>query len=312
MMGDALAFLDLTPHGDLDVPGEPYADVGVVTVAADGELRGGARVPVFDTCCNWAVAPDGVAYGISQVSGFAEGTKEAFEVTALGPGGVPGGWPVSLDGMASGPAFRPDGRVVVTVGSVVRETSHVLIFDPGGKAPLARSPVLSIATAESGLDCVSDMVPPLVRPDGTVIVYSWLDNSIFALDTSLHVVADWPFEPATPLERPSPFRDDEGLNCSSLAIPAVGPDNALILPLLARHEAVGGSVTAVDPNGRVRSGWPVELQRAGSEFWSIVVGSDGTVYALAIEPESGRTSSASVVAMAPDSTVLYTTTIVEP
>jgi hypothetical protein len=42
------------------------------------------------------------------------------------------------------------------------------------------------------------------------------------------------------------------------------------------------------------------------------VGPDGTAYALAIEPESSRTSSASIVAITPDSTVRYRTTIINP
>jgi hypothetical protein len=62
----------------------------------------------------------------------------------------------------------------------------------------------------------------------------------------------------------------------------------------------------------VPSGWPVELQRPGAEFWSVVVGSDGTAYALAIEPEAGGVSSATILAIAADSTVVYTTTIIDP
>ena len=97
-----------------------------------------------------------------------------------------------------------------------------------------------------------------------------------------------------------------------LAIPAVGPDSTLYLPLQAREATVGGSIVAVGPDGRVRPGWPVVLKRPGSEFWSVVVGSDGAVYGLAVEPESGDTSSASILAIAPDSTVRYTSTIIEP
>ncbi len=62
----------------------------------------------------------------------------------------------------------------------------------------------------------------------------------------------------------------------------------------------------------MRGGWPVELTRPGSEFWSIAVGSDGTIYALAIEPEAGGASSASILAIDPDSTVRYTATIIDP
>ena len=70
--------------------------------------------------------------------------------------------------------------------------------------------------------------------------------------------------------------------------------------------------TTIEVGGRVRPGWPVELKRPGAEFWSVVVGSDGTAHALAIEPKSSSSSSASILAIAPDSTVRYTTTIIEP
>jgi hypothetical protein len=61
-----------------------------------------------------------------------------------------------------------------------------------------------------------------------------------------------------------------------------------------------------------RPGWPVSLSHPGSEFWSVVVGADGTTYAVAIEPEAGEASSATVLAIAPDSTVIYATTVVDP
>jgi hypothetical protein len=68
----------------------------------------------------------------------------------------------------------------------------------------------------------------------------------------------------------------------------------------------------VGPDGQERSGWPVALHRPGAEFWTVVPGSDGTVFALAVEPEPGDSFSASILAIAPDSTVLYTTTIIDP
>ena len=59
-------------------------------------------------------------------------------------------------------------------------------------------------------------------------------------------------------------------------------------------------------------GWPVTLTRRGSEFWSIVVGPDGTAYAMAIEPEPNGSHSATILAIAPDSDIRYNVTIVEP
>ena len=99
--------------------------------------------------------------------------------------------------------------------------------------------------------------------------------------------------------------------CDPRGIPAVGPESTLYLPRQARDTSVGGRIIAVGPDGRVRAGWPVELTRPGAEFWSVVVGSDGTVYALAIEPEPSDGFSASILAIAPDSTVLWTTTIID-
>ena len=102
----------------------------------------------------------------------------------------------------------------------------------------------------------------------------------------------------------------EPVNICAVAVPAVGgavgvaaglvpAAPAPVLPLLS------GLTAAVD--------LPVEATAApGAEFASVVVGSDGTAYALAIEPETGGKFSASILAIAPDSTVLYTTTIVEP
>ncbi|MEO7664480.1 MAG: hypothetical protein ABIV26_05085, partial [Candidatus Limnocylindrales bacterium] len=69
---------------------------------------------------------------------------------------------------------------------------------------------------------------------------------------------------------------------------------------------------ALGPDGGMRAGWPVELRHAGAEFWSIAVGADGIVHALAIEPENATTSSATIVAFAPDSSVVYRSTVIEP
>lgn len=306
--------------------GTDTADVGVTvshvtwmtTVAADASIRSGTKVPLVETCCGeqWAVGPDGIAYGTTIVSGFDEEVDELSQITALDRAGVRAGWPVSFDGIASGPAFGPGGRTVVTVGYYVRKTSRVLAFQRDGEAVAATSAELSIASGEVVIfdgpyECgLPRPRTPLLAKDGTIFVTSEIDTAVFALDPSLEVIRGWPYRPATPLVYR--FSPSEELSCGSLAIPAASPDGTLYLPLRARDETAGGSLVAVGPDGRVRPGWPVELKRPGAEFWSVVVGSDGTIYALAVEPETGDTSSASILAIAPDSTVLYTTTIIEP
>jgi hypothetical protein len=94
--------------------------------------------------------------------------------------------------------------------------------------------------------------------------------------------------------------------------PAVGTGDVLYLLHPPRAATLGGTIVAIGPDGRVRPGWPVVLERPGAEFRSIVVAPDGTAYALAVEPEAGGRYSATILAIAPDSTVRYSSTIVEP
>jgi hypothetical protein len=168
-------------------------------------------------------------------------------------------------------------------------------------------------SVESGVDCVVGVpTAPILAADGTTFVVSELHPAIYALDPALRVMDGWPVEPPTRIEQADPFAGEEGINCATLVEPAAGPDGTLYVPLAAADDGAGGSLLALGLDGRVREGWPVGLRRSGSEFWSVVVGDDGTVYALALEPEAGDNLSATVLAIEPDSTVRYTVTVVEP
>ena len=183
---------------------------------------------------------------------------------------------------------------------------------------MAESPTLKIVTGlvargDGAYECGEPRPSqPLVAAEGTVFVHSEVESRIFALDASLAVIRGWPFEPGTALERRESQVDGDGLDCPSIASPAVGPDSTLYLPLQAADGSAGGSLVAVGRNGQVQAGWPVKLTRQGAEFWTVAVGADGTVFALAIEPEAGDRSSASILAIEPDSTVRYTATIIDP
>ncbi len=305
MVGDRLTLFTRQSLGDVVAPGKPSSDGGLVTVALDGRLVAGRRVPGLST---GAVSPDGVAYGVSG--------DQTSTIWSLDGSGMRTGWPVTFDGFASGPAFGPGGRIAVVVGSPTKGTSEILAFDRDGVAVRSRSVVIPIATVDENWGstggCPPWPKPPLVAPDGTILLFGEASSDIMALGPSLTGQAGWPYRPATPLVR----RDERYIKvdayCPSLAIPAVGPDGTLYAPLQARAPSVGGSLVAVGRDARVLPGWPVGLTRAGSEFWSVVVDPNGTAYALAIEPESGATSSATILALAPDSTVRYARTIVEP
>ena len=77
-------------------------------VASDGTVRRrGADAP-HECCYGWAIANDGIAYGSLQVAEPPYNSR----MTAIGPDGQLPGWPVQLDGRASGPAATPDDRMI--------------------------------------------------------------------------------------------------------------------------------------------------------------------------------------------------------
>jgi len=310
VIGDDLALFTSVPFSDVIEEGQPSSDGGVVTIAPDGAISAGARVPLDWSCCRgWAVSPDGIAYGTELKDGSSS-------IIALDGSGIRTGWPITLDDSISGTSFRADGRVAVVLGSLVRSESRVVVLDRDAK--LTSSAELPIATAlftgDTGGCSVGSPQAPIVAEDGTVIVYSELDTHIYAVDSSPAVLVGWPFDSGVAIDRARPGleTEHEAGFCPGPVPPAVGRDGTLYLALERRSATVGGSLVAVGRDGRVLPGWPVELERPGAEFWSVVVGPDGTAQALAIEPESGGRSSATILAIAADSSVIWTTTIIEP
>lgn len=302
MLGDAVV---LSIHTQLEI------DWGqVTTISASGEIRDGTDVAFGESVFLWGVGPDGYAYGV----GYGPGPSQTSRLTSLDLRGRRSGWPVDVDGVASGPAFGPTGEVVLTVSSPLGETSRVVVLDASGTSIKDSSDELHIQTTTAGdTDCVSPFPKsPAVASDGTSFLFSQIDTKIYALDRSLDVRPGWPYRSTQPLAEIGYDDPQSELSCHFRGEPDVGPDGTLYLPLRARHERVGGSIVAIGPDAEVVAGWPVELTRPGAEFWSVDVGSDGTVYALAIEPEAGGTTSATILAIEPDSTVRYATTIIEP
>ena len=315
VIGDDLTLFVSQSLGDVEIEGQPSIDGGLVTIARDGGVEVGARVTDIGHCCTWKIGPDGNAYGVESGVDSSTGGR-ASRIVAVDHRGVGDGWPVSFNGVTSGPAFGQGERISVTVADA--SLSRVLVFEPGGTDPSDRSTHLPVATAEYSEDTggctVGSPQAPVVAHDGTTFVLSELNWAIHAVDSALEAIPGWPFDPGAPraVARPGLESEHEAGYCPSSVVPAVGPDRTLYLALEARDTNFGGRLLAVGPDGQVRPGWPVDLLRAGAEFWSVVVGPDGTVYALAIEPESGDESSATILAIAPDSTVRYRTTIIEP
>ena len=316
VIGEDLVVFTSRSLGDVEVEGQPSADVGLVIVAPDGRVTDGARVTEFDHCCTWDIGPDGVAYGTTVIDQSDDGRLVVSRIMAVDSSGPSNGWPVAFDGVTSRPAFGPGGTILVAAASVALGTTRILSVDGTGGAVADRSPELRLTTVttnwqDTGGCSAGQPMRPVVAADGSLYAFSEEDTPIVGVAPSLEVLPEWPIEPAAPIQRRDEREIIEDAYCPYFAIPAAGPDSTLYLPLMATDGLAGGHLSAVGPDGQVRPGWPVTLTRAGGEFWSVLVAQDGTVYALAIEPEA-RSWSATILAIRPESTVIYSTTIVEP
>jgi hypothetical protein len=287
-----------------------YQFVRVTVVTAGGEVRRGADLALSDCCDDWVIGPDRVAYGVGRPSDLTTTELDPARMTAVDRSGRRPGWPMDLNGIPSAPALHADGRAIVVLGNIESLASQVLTIEADGTVA-GPAEILVRTLGPSGRCPPVQATPPIAADDGTTVV-SGLDRTVGAFDASVKPRSGWPFEAQTTLARIG-FDDPLASQfCPSIAAPAVGPDGTVVLPLAARESSVGGSLVAVGRDGEVRAGWPVELVKPGAAFWSVAVAADGTVYALAVEPEAASTFSATILAIAPDSTILSRTTIIEP
>ena len=293
--------------------GEPWP-VSMVVIAQDGTLRRGVEVPF--PCCDsdWVIAPDGIAYGVTR-RGWETASSIKTDVTAFGLEGPRAGWPLTIDGNASNFAFDANGLAYAVVGAPDGGTTRTIVFDrdghhlPNGSADQA---IVSTGTFDGagGEDIPG---PPIVADDGTAFIISTAggNTTVVGLDPAGQPLTGWPYTSKLDMQWTG-FCGDGDTGCGyDRTEPAIGPDNALYLLHDAATTSTGGSMVAIGADGLIRDGWPVGLKRAGSAFWSMVVDRDGLSWALAIEPEK-QGHSATVLAIADDSTVLSATTIVEP
>jgi hypothetical protein len=311
MVGDDLTVLSREYGGDAPEENAPeYVHVDVIR--ADGTRRSGVSVEM--PCCDSTVSlgPDGTAI-VSAREWSESGSSVTTQLIAVDESGIREGWPITLDGSASEIAFSDRGVIQVVVGPPYRAPSRTLAIGPDGRR-LGGSDDLDIVSSGTW-NGAGDSYPgaPIVASDGSTFIVSAEDGrtTIMGLDPNGEPLPGWPYRSRSGVQFIDRC-DEEDTGCGSHRTP-IAMDDRDVLYLIhnAAGPSTGGSVVAIDPEGRVREGWPVGLRRAGSVFWKIAVVPDGGLYALAIEREATGYS-ATIVAIADDSTVRYTSTIVEP
>jgi hypothetical protein len=298
----------------------------IAAMQSDGSVQIGARPAIPDPVIAedgtpnpyhgvLTLGPDGRAYSVAYWTDGSSTPIAMTTITAFDLQGLVQGWSISIPGSATRPVFGADGSVQVVQGSEDRGPSRVLVFDASGRERAA-SPDLPVpATSDwSGAGSPLSLAPPVVSPDGLAfLVSSDRKTTIYAVDETTGTVrSGWPYHAPGSVQWAG-YCGPRVAGCGyTRAAPQAGPDGTLYLSIEAVGPQGGGRIVAVSSGGRLRSGWPVTLRRAGAAFWSVAIGGSGTVYGLAVEPEAGSKLSATILAIAPDGTVQYRRTIIDP
>ena len=220
--------------------------------------------------------------------------------------------------MAPNSHSQADGRAYIVIGAPHDVPAQTLVFDRDGHVLPAGSEVLEMPSTGTWSGAGNDYPgPPIVADDGTAFVISTegpgSNTSVVGLDPAGNVMPGWPYQSTGNIQWTGDCGGLGDTGCGQTRTsPSAGQNNVLYLLMEGSKSSAGGSVVAIGPDGKVRDGWPVGLTRAGAEFLSIVVATNGTAYALAMEPEPNGAYSATILSLAPSSHVDYASTILEP
>lgn len=202
------------------------------------------------------VSTDGTAY--AETSVLATGSDSEVVTTriaAIGADGNPKpGWPVSIKGSVSAPAFGADGTVYLTLGAS-GVTSSILALDPSGRTkpgwPAKLPAGYTALSATSGWHDADVAEAPTPGLAGTVYVAAEDADRrplVTALDSSGRVEAGWPYRPLSSFQRFSMYIGSYSPETPPLFVRS-GSSGLLYLALSDR-------VVALSVDGKVAPGWP--------------------------------------------------------
>lgn len=226
------------------------SDFSIHAFKPDGHARAGWPKQLPGDAQGFSLAPDGTVVGW-----WYEGVKDGIQFdarltwfTMLAPNGktLPGRWPISSIGAASGPVIGPDGSLFYTSA-----TGKVWGHDQRGNI-------------EAGWPYEFGFAAPEVRPDGRLQFIT--GGEVIVLTLAGKMAPGWPYRTEGNLGGPSCSTP------SSLYYPhAFAADGTLYLAERTEDQA---RVVAVDPDGKVVAGWPYQLP-AGWSAVALSMGKDG-------------------------------------
>jgi hypothetical protein len=288
MVGNDLTLL-VRPYGG-DTPETSTEMVHLVEVGQDGEVTDTGSDVAFECCQNdFAIGPDGTGVVTTHNGEYETATTDVVVFDFDGAGS---GSPITLDGVASGPAFDADGRIDLALAPQTGSGTRRIELDRDGNRTGPQPTLWPFTATPSsiGMDDRQAAGPLVVSDDGLAFVLDETSGTaILAIDRADTVPDSWPYRSRLGLQRDDDCGYDTG--CPSVRVqPVASADGTLYMALAAAEgSSTGGRIVALDRSCHVRAGWPVILKRPGSAFWWLTPMPIGGVWALAIEPE-GTTS----------------------
>ena len=202
-----------------------------------------------DGCRGFALLDDDgvVAWGYDGVEEAIELRADRTEFTSWSVDGqLRPGWPQGSTGAASGPLLDSDGGI-----TYVSATGKVWSHDDAGKIRPGWPYQLDHAA------------PPFAARDGRVVAIEETEESVdrlVMLGRDGKPVGGSPIDLPSKVETACIFGDTP---CAGIVFPAFADDGTIYLALASPRgdDATdqGGAIIALDPDGRVVDGWPVQL-----------------------------------------------------
>jgi hypothetical protein len=202
-----------------------------------------------DGCRGFALLDDDgvVAWGYDGIEAAIELSASRTEFTSWSVDGqLRPGWPRGSTGATSGPLLDSDGGI-----TYVSASGKVWSHDDAGEI-------------RSGWPYQLDRpAAPFASPDGRIAIVQEVEDavdSLVMLGRDGRPVSGGPIELPADIESRCIFGDTP---CAGIVFPAFADDGTIYLSLSSSDvddpPDPGGSIVALDPDGRVVDGWPVQL-----------------------------------------------------
>jgi hypothetical protein len=212
-----------------------------------------------------SIAADGAVVAVGyDMEPYSATTVAQTRVAVIGDDGHPkAGWPVTLQGAASPPAFGADGTIYLSQAGLGTTPSQVTAYDYTGNLKAGWPVQLPVGYGPfTGDSSSSTPQPPVVGDDGTVYAAATKNDwtgLVVAFDTGGNPVPGWP------AALPQAFAAISG---EGVSVPDTNPGPMFVTSPSGPGSLVlmlEGEIVALGRDGKIQAGWPYLIPDSSDE-----------------------------------------------